>query len=152
MRSVVDLEIASPPDVVAQLYADPRNNPAWMDDLDRYEPVSGEQGMPGSQYRLVSKDGDMTFLATVLSRDLPRYVSLRLDSRGVAVDISVHLDRLPSGSTRFVSTEDFHFKGLRRFFGLLARRQIKSAHRRHMVAFKHFAESDAAAASPRSIG
>jgi uncharacterized membrane protein len=55
MKSVVQVEINAPASEVATLFADPRNSPKWMLDLDRYEPVSGEQGMPGSTYRLVPK-------------------------------------------------------------------------------------------------
>jgi hypothetical protein len=56
---------------VAALWADPRNNVKWMNDIDRIEPISGELGMPGSKYRLVPKKEGMEFVATVISRDLP---------------------------------------------------------------------------------
>ena len=111
-------------------------------DLERYEPLSGEQGMPGSTYRLVSKD--MTFVVTVVSRTLPDRVSLFLDSDSVTVSIDVEFAASSPRSTRLVSTEIFRFKGLlRRVFGLLARSSIHSVHRRQMEAFKRFAETRA---------
>ena len=57
MKSVVEVDINAPQQKVAELHADPRNNPKWMHDIARYESVSGEVGMPGSKYRLVPKKG-----------------------------------------------------------------------------------------------
>ena len=42
MKSVVEVEIDMPLQEVAELFADPRNNPQWMHDVKSYEPVSGE--------------------------------------------------------------------------------------------------------------
>lgn len=58
MKSIVQIEINIPQKEAADLYADPRNNLKWMNDIAPYEPLSGEQGMPGSTYRLVPKHGD----------------------------------------------------------------------------------------------
>src|ERR1051325_732599 len=71
MKSVVELEIAAPQARVATLLADPQHAPRWMNDVARYEPLEGTPGMPGSRYRLVPKKGSRTFVATVLTRDLP---------------------------------------------------------------------------------
>jgi uncharacterized protein YndB with AHSA1/START domain len=151
MRSVVDLEIEAPRETVAELYSDPRNNPKWMEDLERNEPISGELGEPGSKYRMVSKDSDMHFVVTVVSVYLPENVRLRLVWKQFTVDINVDFIQLDTGLTRFISTEDFGFTGFRaRLGGLLARRAIKSAHRRHMEGFKRFAERQAVPGEPRS--
>jgi hypothetical protein len=64
MRSTVVVGINAPQEAVAALYADPGNNAKWMEDVERYEPLSGEQGMPGSTYRLAPKHGSMVFTAT----------------------------------------------------------------------------------------
>jgi uncharacterized protein YndB with AHSA1/START domain len=67
MKSIVEVEIDVPPQEVAEMFADPRNNPKWMHDLKTYEPVSGGQGLPGSTYRLIPKSGDMIFSRRWLS-------------------------------------------------------------------------------------
>jgi hypothetical protein len=59
MKSVIELDIEAQQDEVAQLFADPSNNPMWMDDLERIEPISGNLGEPSSIYRLIPKDGNM---------------------------------------------------------------------------------------------
>jgi hypothetical protein len=141
MKSVVKLDIQAPRDEVALLFADPTNNPKWMHDLDRCEPIAGSVGMPGSTYRMVPKKGDMVFVATVLSRDLPEEVRLLLDGKDVVVSITDRFRATPQGVTTMLSEEDFRFKSrFRRVFGFVAQRSVRNAHRRHMEAFKHFAE------------
>ena len=56
MKSVVELDIDVPREKLAALSADPANITKWMDDLERYEPLTGEPGMPGSTYRMVPKE------------------------------------------------------------------------------------------------
>jgi len=151
VRSVVDIEIDAPRELVAELYSDASNNPKWMDDLERNEPISGVPGEPGSSYRMVSRDSDMHFVVTVVSVQLPENVRLHLEWKRSTVDINVDFIQLDTNLTRFVSTEDFRFSGfLPRLGGLLARSAIRAAHRRHMEGFKRFAErqSHAAVASP----
>jgi uncharacterized protein YndB with AHSA1/START domain len=141
MKSVIELEIAGPRPRVAELFASPENSPRWMDDLGRYEAISGTPGMPGSRYRLVPKKGSMTFVATVTARELPRRIQVELDSPTVTVSVTGTFDELSPGRTRLVSEEVFRFKGLfSKAFGLLARPAIRRAHRRHMEGFKRFAE------------
>ena len=141
MKSKVELEInARQPDLAA-LFADPRNNPRWMDDIDRFEPIRGELGKPGSVYRLVPKRGSTAFVATVVMRDLPTKLKLSLDAPGVSVQVTDTLLRLSDHRTKLISEEEFTFKGaFRKITGLLAIRAIKRVHRRHMESFKHFAE------------
>src|SRR5512138_157649 len=87
MRSVVELDIEAPPDRVEALFARPELIPGWMDDVARYEPMIGEPGTPGSQYRLVPKSGGMEFVATVLAPTHPH--ELRLLMEGSSATVSV---------------------------------------------------------------
>ena len=140
MKSTVEIDIAVPRARLAELLADPGNTPAWMEDLDRYEPLSGAQGMPGSTYRLVPKKGP-AFTATVVARELPHRVALRLEGKNVDVSVNDRFAPLSDDRTRLFSVEEFHFKGvLPSLYALFARRAIHNAHRRHMDAFKAFAE------------
>jgi hypothetical protein len=141
MRSVVEMDIEAPQQKVAALFADPGKSKEWMEDIELYEPIGGEPGMPGSIYRLVPRDGD-AFVATVVSRDLPREHQLYLDAPGVAVAIKGSFAALSPQRTRLISEEDFDFKGgmLARLGGLLSRGAIRRAHRRQMQAFRRYAE------------
>ena len=142
MKSVVELEINAARDRVAALFSDPRNMDKWMDDME-YEPLSGAQGEPGSTYHLGQRDG-MWFTATVLAKELPKELRLRLDVPKLEVAITDEFVALPSGRTKLISTEDFRWKGvLSRLMGVFARGGMKRAHRRHMESFKQYAEREA---------
>jgi hypothetical protein len=141
MRDIVEVEVAAPVEAVARRFSDPANSSRWMIDLERYEPISGEQGAPGSKYRLVTTK-DLDFVATVIARDLPNSSEIVLDSRGVTVSITTRFAASRSGGTRLVSTEEFRFKGLlAKAAGLFGRRGIREAHRQQIEAFKRFAEA-----------
>ncbi len=144
MKSIVEMQINVPQQQLAELFADPGNNPKWMPDLDRYEPVSGEQGMPGSTYRLVPKKGKMVFLATVVSRNIPHELRLVLEASNVRVSITGKLIAVSATRTKLISEEVFTFKGLfNTIFGFFAHNAIKAAHRGHIEEFKRFAEKQA---------
>jgi hypothetical protein len=140
-KSTVELSIDAPLMEVAYLLSDPRNSTKWMDDLERYEPIRGEPGTPGSTYRLVPKRGNMVFTATVVERDLPTRLQLKLDASNVTVAVTGTMSKLPDGRTLLRSEEVFTFKGLwNTVFGFLAQAAVRKAHRRHIEAFKRFAE------------
>jgi len=143
VRSIVSIEIRAPREKVAALWADPRNNVKWMDDIDRIEPMSGELGMPGSKYRFVPKKDGMAFVATVISIDLPNEGRLHLDAANVAVMVTDRFSAMGPEITQLVSNELFTFKTLlRRVLGVLARGRIRKAHRKHMESFKDFVEAN----------
>ena len=141
MKSTVELDIDVPQQRVAALFADPTLNTKWMDDVERYEPLSGQPGAPGSRYRLVPKQGDMVLVATVISNDLPNESRLRLEASGFTVAITARYVSLARDKSRLVSEEVFTFKGLiGKITSFFARPAIHKAHRNHMEAFKRFAE------------
>jgi len=143
MRSLVQLDIDLSKPELAELFADPALMTKWMDDLERVEPISGKLGVPGSRYRLIPKSGDMVFEATVIARNLPHESRLRLEASNVTVAISATFEAVSPGTTRLVSDEQFTFKGVfGKLLGFFAQWSIRKAHRRHMLAFKHFAESN----------
>jgi len=142
MKSVVEVEINAPQQKVAELHADPRNNPKWMHDIARYESVSGEVGMPGSKYRLVPKTGDMIFLATVIECNLPNELKLHLEAEDVSVEVTAKFIAISSRKTKLVSEQVFTFKGMgSESVDLEIENAIKTAHHNHMEGFKLFAES-----------
>lgn len=142
MKSVVEVEINAPQQKVAELHVDPRNNPKWMHDVARYESVSGEVGMPGFTYRLVPKEGNMIFLATVVERNLPDELKLHLKAEDVSVEVTAKFIALSSEKTKLVSEQVFTFKGQdSTSVSPDVENAIKTAHRSHIEGFKRFAES-----------
>ncbi len=147
MQSIVELLIHAPHAAVAEALGDPRNNPEWMHDIAQVEPVHGRLGESGSRYRLVPKNERQdAFVATVLERRLPDRLELVLDRSDVTVTVTIKLVGLDESETQLISQELFTFHGLRgHVLGLLAMPAIKRAHRKHMAAFKRFAERSAGA-------
>jgi hypothetical protein len=144
MTSRVELDIDARQPQLAELFADPQNAPAWMDDLERIEPISGAPGQFGSVYRLVPKRKGWEFVATVVRRALPMEVGLLLTGPHVSVDVRDQFVRLTDDKTRLISEEVFTFDGVfRKAMGFLALSAIRRAHRRHIEAFKRFAETRA---------
>jgi hypothetical protein len=144
MKSVVELAINVRQAKVAELFTDPQRNPEWMDDVERIEPIEGDLGNPGSTYRLVPKQGKLTFVARVISRELPTEARLILDAPSVSVSVTGKFFGLSEETTRLVSEEIFSFKGIfGKLLSIFARGAIKGAHRRHMESFKRFAERQA---------
>lgn len=142
MKTVIEIEICVPQVRLAALYADPQQNTKWMDDIERIEPISGQLGMPGSKYRLLPKSGDMVFVATVLARNLPAELHLSLEATNVTILVKGRFTALSPSNTGLRHEQVFRFKGLfNKVFGFLAQRAIRKAQRRHMQAFKRFAEA-----------
>lgn len=141
MKSIFETVIDVPQAKLFEIYTDPNNNVLWMDDLAKCEPISGFQGTPGSQFRMIPKKGNMVFEATMLSKNAPSDASLQLSSPTVDVFITVNMTAVSAEMTQFISVEVFTFKGFfNQLFGSLATGVIKGAHRKHMEAFKRFAE------------
>jgi hypothetical protein len=140
-KSIVDIEINASQQKVAELHADPRTCPQWMHDVARYEPISGEEGMPGSTYRLIPKEGDMTFTATVVERNLPKELKLHLETQGNTVDVTVRFITLSPEKTGLVSEQEFTFAGQDGSVSPDVENAIRASHRGHIEGFKRFAKS-----------
>jgi hypothetical protein len=140
VKSTVVVDVDAPPKEVASLFADPSINVQWMHEIERYEPISGKQGMPGSMYRLIPKHGSTLFTATIVKR-FPDQLYLNLEADNVTVEVHGIVRTLDNGRTRLISKENFKFKGVwNKVYGVLASPVMRITHRRHINAFKAFAE------------
>jgi hypothetical protein len=143
MKSIVEVEINKSQKEAAELYADPLNNLKWMHGVARYEPLSGEQGMPGSTYRLVPKEGDMIFVVTVVERNLPNELKLHLKSSDVEVEVRGTFSSLSPTKTKLISEQVFTFKSAdEETVRSSVKEDIKAAHRRDIEDFKRFADNE----------
>jgi hypothetical protein len=101
--------------------------------------------MLGSKYRLVQKNGDKKtdFIATVTARNLPNEFSLTIEEPNIAnVSLTGQFIALSPEKTKFISKEEFDFKGIsHNIGGFLYQRSIKGDHHRHVMNFKRFAEN-----------
>jgi hypothetical protein len=140
MKSIFETEIDIPQAKLAEFYANPENNMKWMTDVERCEYLGGIPGRPGSKYRMVPKKGNMVFVVTIVSNNLPNESSAILESSNVNVAVTGKFIALSPLKTKFVSEQVFTFKGIvSKAFGLLAGGAIKKAHHKHMNSFKQAA-------------
>jgi hypothetical protein len=140
MKSKVVVDIDAPQKKVATLFADPANSAVWREDIERYEPISGKQGIPGSTYRLIRKRGALPLTATLVTR-FQNELRVTMDASDVTIEVHGVLSTLPDGRTRLASNEIISFKGVwNKTLGFLGRPAIKKAHRKQIEAFKRFAE------------
>jgi len=138
---VVEININVPQKDLAELLANPRNCLKWMLDLKSFEPVSGEEGLPGSTYRLVAKDRDMVFLATVVERNLPSLLKLNVKGSGIDIVITSRMVALSPTKTKLISEKNFTFEGMNNAeVRTPTQDAIQIAHSRHIKEFKSFAE------------
>ncbi len=145
MKSVFEIEVNVPQEKLAEMFADPENYRKWMGELQGYEIISGKPGMVGLKYRLMQKNGDKKndFIATVTARSLPNEFSMTIEEPDVAqVSVTGQFIALSPEKTKFISKEEFKFKGIsNKIGGLLYQRSIKGDHHHYTMNFKHFAES-----------
>jgi hypothetical protein len=139
MKSIFETEINVPQAKLAEFYTNPENNVKWMEDLERCEFIGGELGVPGSRYKFIPKKGNMVFVATIISRDLPNEAKLILESKNVDVLVTAKFIAISPERTKFISEEIFTFKGLfNKAFGFIAQGAVKKAHHKHMKDFEQF--------------
>jgi hypothetical protein len=138
------MDIAMAQAELAELIADPRLHPKWMEELRRVEPINGKAGAPGSRFLMVARDSGRTFVATVVQRQLPTRLKLQLESPNVSITAVDQLIKLSATRTRLVSEQAFAFRGtVGSALGFLQRLSLRRMHRRHVEALKAFAESRA---------
>ena len=145
MKSVVEVEINAPQATVAELFADPRTFPEWMEDVARIEPLGkASPASPETEYRLVPKKGNLAFVARVIRREPPYRSRLAMRTPNTSVLVTGTFVKLSDHKTKLIAKNVFRFGGLMsRLSGLLGWRAIRRAHRRHMESFKRFAEAHA---------
>jgi hypothetical protein len=145
MKSVFEIEVNVRQEKLAEMFADPENYKKWMGELEGYEIISGKPGMVGSKYRIIQKNGDKKtdFIANVTSRNLPNEFSMTIEEPNVAqVSVTGQFIALSPEKTKFISKEEFKFKGIsNKIGGLLYQRSIKGDHHSYTMNFKHFAEN-----------
>jgi hypothetical protein len=143
MKSTYETVINVNREKLAEFYADPAHNILWMDDLLQCDLISGARGMIGSKYRVIPKDGKMSFIATILSKNLPYECRLLMECKSVNVMVTGRFIEIDEEKTKFLSEEIFIFNGLfSKLASLFAARAVRKAHHKHMESFKSYAENN----------
>jgi uncharacterized membrane protein len=144
MKYTCEIEINQPIDKVVALFDNPENMGKWMEGLQRFEHLSGTPGQPGAKSKLYFKMGkrDLEMIETIVKRDLPNEFSGTYDANGVHNIISNKFIKLSEKKTKYVTEQEFQFKGFMKIIGFLMPGAFRKQSMKYLQAFKKFAESN----------
>ncbi len=143
MKFSVETEIDLPVDKVISLFDNVDNMKKWMDGLEHFEHLSGTPGQPGARSKLVFKMNTRTIemIETITVRNLPHEFSGTYEAKGVFNIVKNKFHALPGNRTRYVSEQEFQFKGFMKLIAFLMPGAFKKQSKKYLNDFKHFAEN-----------
>lgn len=143
MKYTSEIEINQPVEKVIELFDNPSNLPKWMKGLQSFEPISGTPGQAGAKSRLKFKMGnrEIEMIETITLRNLPTEFSGTYEAKGVFNIVKNKFIELPGNRTRYVSEQEFQFKGIMKIIGFLMPGAFKKQSMQYLTDFKNFAEN-----------
>jgi carbon monoxide dehydrogenase subunit G len=143
MKYTSEIEINKPIDKVIELFDNPENLKKWMNGLQSFEPVSGTPGQPGSKSKLKFKMGnrEIEMIETITTRNLPEEFSGTYEAKGVFNIVKNQFIRVTDNKTKYVTENEFQFKGFMKIIGLLMPGAFKKQSLKYLTDFKNFVES-----------
>ncbi len=144
MKFTSEIEIDKPIDKVIELFDNVDNMSKWMEGLISFEHISGTSGQVGSKAKLKFKMGhrEIEMIETVTVRNLPHEFSGTYDSEGVLNIVKNKFIALPNNRTKYVTEQEFQFKGFMKVMGFLMPGAFKKQSLKYLVLFKNFAEKN----------
>lgn len=143
MKYTVEIEIDLPVDRVVELFDNPDNLKHWQPGLQSVEPLSGTPGQPGAKSRLKfqMRKRDIEMVETITVRNLPEEFSGTYEAKGVFNHVKNRFIPISENKTRYVSEQEFQFKGFMKLFGMLMPGAFRKQSQQYLQNFKQFAES-----------
>jgi uncharacterized membrane protein len=143
MKYTVEIEINKPVSKVIELFNSVENMYKWMEGLEKFEPISGKPGEVGAKSKLTfkMKRGTLEMVETITVKNLPKEFSGTYDAKGVHNIVKNFFHELPDGKTRYVTDQEFQFKGFMKLLGFLMPGMFKKQSMKHLTAFKNFVEA-----------
>lgn len=142
MQYTTEIEIALPVNRVIELFDSEENLYKWQKGLQSFKHVSGDAGQPGARSELVFQMGKrkIEMVETIVKRDLPSMFSATYDAKGVHNVIENTFEDLDGERTKWVSHNEFQFKGFMKVIGFLMKGAFPKQSLKYMQDFKAFAE------------
>src|SRR5688572_19981964 len=141
MKYTAEIEINKPVQRVVELFDDADNMKLWMEGLEKFEHLSGTPGEVGAKSKLTFKIKKriMEMIETITVKNLPHEFSGTYDVQGVHNIVKNYFLELPGNRTKYVSEQEFQFKGIVKLLGFMMRGSIKKKSMENLAAFKKFA-------------
>ena len=142
MKYTSEIEINKPVDKVVELFDNSDNMGKWMEGLQSFEHISGKPGQVGSKSRLKFKMGkrEIEMIETITVRNLPDEFSGTYEAKGVFNLVKNKFVALPGNKTKYVSEQEFQFKGFMKIIGFLMPAMFKKQSMKYLIDFKNFVE------------
>lgn len=143
MEYTNSITINLPVSRVIELFDNEENLKKWQEGLVGIDHISGSQGEPGAKSKLRFEMGKrkVDLIETVVVKDLPREVTFIYETKGV-YNVSKNFFKEEGGSsTRYVTENEFKFKGLYKLLGILMPGAFRKQTQKYLVRFKEFAEN-----------
>jgi len=142
MKYTSEIEINRPVEKVIELFDNPDNLDKWMEGLQSFEHIGGTPGQPGAKSRLKFKMGkrEIEMIETITVRNLPDEFSGTYEAKGVFNIVKNKFISLPDNRTKYVSEQEFHFKGFMKIIAFLMPGVFKKQSMKYLSAFKNFVE------------
>lgn len=136
------IEIDRPIDKVVELFDNPENMAKWMKGLQSFEPISGKPGQVGAKSLLKFKMGkrEIEMIETITVSNLPEEFSGTYEAKGVFNIVKNKFVSLPGNRTKYISEQEFQFKGFMKVIGFLMPGAFKKQSMKYLTDFKHFVE------------
>lgn len=147
MKFKCEIAINRPVEEVVELFHDPDNLTKWMIGLQSFEHLSGEPGTAGASSKLHFKMGNREFdmIETLKEWNPPQRMCAELDGPGGSSTATHSFSPTESGGTKWVSESEFELKGFyMKLMGFLMPGAFRKQSMKYAVAFKEFAETEAA--------
>lgn len=142
MKFSCETEINKPVEKVVELFDNPDNLKKWMEGLQSFEHISGTPGHPGAKSKLKFQMGKraIEMIETVTVRNLPHEFSGTYEAQGVFNVVKNHFIPVDGNKTRYVTEQEFQFKGFMKVLGILMSGAFKKQSMKYLTDFKTFAE------------
>lgn len=143
MKYTSEIEINQPIDKVIELFDNPENMSKWMEGLQSFEHLSGNQGEVGAKSRLKFKMGkrEIEMIETITVRNLPQEFSGTYEAKGVYNIVKNSFIKLSDSKTKYITENEFQFSGFMKIIAFLMPSAFKKQCYRYLLDFRNFAES-----------
>lgn len=143
MKYSQDIIIDLPREEVIKIFNNQENAFKWMEGLQSWDAVSGEQGTEGAVSKMVfkNKKRELEMQETILKKELPDRINFLFEAKGVQNWNDNHFEAISDHQTKWTQSNVFKLKGFMKLFGLLGSGMFKKQSLKHMNAFKSFAEN-----------
>lgn len=144
MKYTTEIEINKPIEEVVAKFDNPDNMSQWMEGLQSFEHLSGTPGQPGAKSKLKFKMGnrEIEMIETISVRNLPDEFSGTYDAKGVHNIVRNKFIKLSENKTKYITEQEFEFKGIMKLFGLLMPGAFKKQSLKYQNDFKKFVENN----------